>query len=536
MSSTEITIDKIQQRISGTVPVINAILKTSGAPGLSIGVALGNETVHTSHYGYRDVENTLVADDDTRYAICSLTKGIVSTLAGIYVEEGYLGWDSKVHDILPDFRSISQEVQQKTTLEDLLSHRTGIASIDPLWLGSNNNLLVEKEDTLSVFATLPSVKPFRECFVYNNWGYDIAGMMLEEVTGRSVSELLQARIFGPLDMTRTSTTWDTPADNVAKAYGVSKDLEPILLDWPQLGRGTIMEAAGGIKSTITDLLKFYSSFVVAMNAIATPDSDAQSSHIFSGLQRVIRHKIQTSNDARSQQDYTLGSMCAKLPCQLGKTSQNQVIGQLPVVGEGSSPKVDIYHNGSMPGSHTAVHVFPESQITIVVLQNSLAPLDVADLVSQLLGEAIFDFPKRNDYEALTTEFVKKTLKRMDVIATQLRDGQNLETAGRPLTEYAGKYFNASGLFMLEVVLENGQLFVLFQGSQLERYNLSHYHHDIFSWHMDYDTAAKRGRYVNDGGPEFYLLKFQSNDGYSIDSLTWAWDPDRPQIFETFRRL
>jgi len=57
-------------------------------------------------------------------------------------------------------------------------------------------------------------------------------------------------------------SWAADDDNVAKSYQTLKDLSPCEVTHPLMG-GSFIEAAGGLKSTIHDLLILYKAFITA---------------------------------------------------------------------------------------------------------------------------------------------------------------------------------------------------------------------------------------------------------------------------------
>jgi CubicO group peptidase (beta-lactamase class C family) len=82
--------------------------------------------------GYRDFEQKLSATSDTVYPIGSLSKAFTASIYGSLVDEWLVNWDSLIRDILPDFRSVSSEIENLATAIDLLSYRTGITEGDAI--------------------------------------------------------------------------------------------------------------------------------------------------------------------------------------------------------------------------------------------------------------------------------------------------------------------------------------------------------------------------------------------------------------------
>ena len=256
-----------------------------------------------------------------------MTKATVAALVGMEVSRGTLHWDTLVKDILPAFKSTDITVQENTTVTDLLSHRTGITNFDASWLQSQNTVLLDRSQILPFFATLRPALGFRSSFLYNNWGYEILALMLEQVTGVSLSELLEKRLFEPLGMHRTSTSWHTEDDNVAKSYGVLDDLTSVQITRPQLGKGTLMEAAGGVKSTIFDLIRIYKAWLRSINLQFRRSACDDPQSVLMECCTLISNDALLPGTSLREQGYAAGWARSQLPGQMGRVSQNVLIGE-----------------------------------------------------------------------------------------------------------------------------------------------------------------------------------------------------------------
>ncbi|KAH6679585.1 hypothetical protein B0J14DRAFT_649972 [Halenospora varia] len=103
----------------------------------------------------------------------------------------------------------------------------------------------------------------------------------------------------------------------------------------------------------------------------------------------------------------------------GITTLTRLVGEEPIVGKGGPLQLAIYHHGSMPGSTSCVIMIPETDTIIIVLQDSLAPLDTADFVGQVLVETALDAKQANDYGYLTDLFVQKSFNHMNQLKSEL---------------------------------------------------------------------------------------------------------------------
>ena len=132
-------------RLEKADAAVARILSITGTPGISYAVVQHGRTVHSRHLGYRDVEGKLPADDQTRFSINSMSKGVVSALAGIVAYSGAMDLYAPIKRYLPGFACHDSQLSDQITLIDLLSHRTGISNYDSIWLGSHNATLLDRD-------------------------------------------------------------------------------------------------------------------------------------------------------------------------------------------------------------------------------------------------------------------------------------------------------------------------------------------------------------------------------------------------------
>src|SRR4029434_10628415 len=101
-------------------------LKEWSAPGIGVGIVVGDKLVFVKGYGYRDYEKKLPITAQTMYTIASNTKLLTAVAAGFLVEEGKLTWDQPIRESVPSIEFYNSELNNTVTLRDMLSHRTGI--------------------------------------------------------------------------------------------------------------------------------------------------------------------------------------------------------------------------------------------------------------------------------------------------------------------------------------------------------------------------------------------------------------------------
>lgn len=196
---------RISENLIALRPMITALCKVAGTPGLAIGVIHEGKFIHEDYFGYRDVQAKLKPDRDTVFFVASLTKAITAAALGMLVNDGLLKWTTPVHEILLEMSRSTMLCRDQLSVIDLLSHRTGVAWSDALYLQSNNNILLPKSECIRTFDYLPVITPPGSTYMYNNYGYNIAGLVVEKLSGKDWGEFVKERIFQPLSMTRTFT-------------------------------------------------------------------------------------------------------------------------------------------------------------------------------------------------------------------------------------------------------------------------------------------------------------------------------------------
>jgi CubicO group peptidase (beta-lactamase class C family) len=374
----------IQSRLKSVAPIIQELLKISGSAGLSLGVLHQNEIVHTANYGYQDVANQVCPTSDTLYWTGSIAKSMTAAAVGALVEDGKLQWDSLVSDILPEFRHQDSEVREKATVVDLLSHKSGLGGKAGIWQRDHARVMISREDFVKTTTYLPAVNKVGSVWSPSNWNYGLADTIIETVSGMSYGTFLESRFFKPLGLHRTTTSVEPATGNIAEAYFCSGDEEkaPYRTGKPQVGDGTIMIGAMGLKSTVNDLLAYFQSFMNAwQDQISTNETTTPGSPFLQTNTLMSPHiSIASYPDGTSKADFTLGWVRTRLPNTMSEMGINEFyVKQFPVIGKGPENGPEVFYSaGSVVGFLTSVTLVPETHSAIVVTSNTLGNQDLPD--------------------------------------------------------------------------------------------------------------------------------------------------------------
>lgn len=224
--------------------------------GYSVGIAVG--LVHRdgrAFYGYgrRDRDFPGAPDEDTLFEIGSVTKVLTSLLLAEAVVRGELGEEDPVSSLLPD-RVLPRGRDREMTLIDLATHRSGLP-VNP------DNLCTEDITRPFECYTEERWRSFLERYAlprepgaaweYSNTGFGLLGYALAARAGVDYETLLRARVLEPLGM--ISTTVEPGEDQAAR---MAKGHSSVLRRPPF--RLPVLEGAGALRSTVSDLLTFLS--------------------------------------------------------------------------------------------------------------------------------------------------------------------------------------------------------------------------------------------------------------------------------------
>jgi CubicO group peptidase (beta-lactamase class C family) len=219
-------------------------------PGLAVGV-WHDGIERAAGFGVTSVENPLPVTPDTLFQIGSISKTFTATALMMLMEAGKVDLDTPIRAYLPDFRLSDETVAARVTIKHLLTHTGG-------WLGDYFNDFGYGDDAqakmLIEIAKLPQFTPLGEVWSYCNTGFNIAGRIVEVITGQTYEAAIKEMILDPLDM---SMTFYFPHDMMTHRFAVGHEIvnraAKVARPWP-IGRSG--HPVGGVVSTAIDLLKY----------------------------------------------------------------------------------------------------------------------------------------------------------------------------------------------------------------------------------------------------------------------------------------
>lgn len=516
--------EKLSNRLHRTTLLsAGPICQISGVAGMSVGVLHHGQVVFRDNAGQRNRHSPVPPNSRTVYGIGSLTKAFTAVaLSNLLDDHPNITLDTPVDRILTDYAPVNEQLRHQVSLADFLSHRSGLSGDMSFAMQGQFECLLPKNQLLPTVSSLKTVAPIRRQWLYNNWGYAMAGAVIEKLSGKSFGTYLSESVLEPLGLQSTTSQPIGIHANVASPHISLCNAAPLPVNQTYFFKDTFFEPAGGLYSNVDDMLK-WAKAVLDADANPTP-----SSSVLRHIPTHITNRIPLDNPSHAFRFYGLGWARTQLPGVVGLLGDNPSLlpaTSLPLLGAGAPPMLTYHHQGSAPGYYSSLFLFPATSSAVVVLTNSIPLNDAADWLAQAYIAALFDFPSPADYVALAAESRKKKVAAMARIRPAFDEIRRTHPDDRPrlpLAWYAGRYVNDAGNFFIDVAERPGGVLVLrFQGRGEQAYELRHVRGEVFEWSLGCDESARRMRFpVLEG--EYYEVKFESGGaGGRPRWLTWA---------------
>jgi CubicO group peptidase (beta-lactamase class C family) len=273
---------------------VNRAMQAAKVTGIGLTILNDGKVVYLKGYGQRDVSNAKPLTADSIMSAASFSKVAFAYLVMQLVQDGGIELDKPAYQYLskplPDYREYKDlagdDRWKKITPRMLLSHTSGF----PNWrrFTPDQKLHINFE---------PGSR-----YAYSGEGIALLQLVVESATQKSLEDLMQEKVFKPLNMTRTSMTWHLNyEENHAEGYDEDgKSLGP--------QRRLIADAAGSMKTSPRDFALFLQAVAQGqqlskdtLNLMLTPQVRIKSKQQFPTLAEGIANE----NDA-IELSYALG--------------------------------------------------------------------------------------------------------------------------------------------------------------------------------------------------------------------------------------
>lgn len=291
-------------------------------------VAIGGSVVIERSMGYADPIHRQTCTTSMVYQLASVSKQFTAAAIMLLKADGRLDFSDKVTKYLPELP------YKSVTISQLLHHTGGMPNymflVDKYW---NKEYPPDNEDIIALMARYKLPEFFRPGYRYDysNTGYMLLATIVQRISGLSLNQFLQRRVFEPLGMSNTHV-YSSADTGTHKHHIVGyRPLKRGYASIPEtLNDGPVGDK--GVCSTLGDLFiwdrALYDGFPLSMEMLEEAFTPVMA-------------------DNGRQVDYGYGFR----------------------IKEANGEKA-IYHNGVWEGFRTNFHRYPAHQHTIIALNNT----------------------------------------------------------------------------------------------------------------------------------------------------------------------
>ena len=330
----------------------NQIVHDKRSPGVTIGVVEDGRIVYARGFGVTDLASGRRVEPDTQFYAGSLNKQFTAAAILLLAQDGKLKLDDKITKYVPELT-----VAGDATITQLLNQDAGL----PQYTNAPG-LKVDFQHTVKmsdVIAAVDKMKPIAApgtTYEYNNLNYNIAGIIVERVSGVPLSDYLDQHVFMPLVMNQSFLAGD---NGISPAHATGYTGRPGHFTKASSVDPAWLLGAGGLVTNVYDLAKWDIGLPLllrddAVRSMFTPSAAAGATHY--GMGWVI--------DERGGKRY-------------------------------------IWHNGEINGYLAMNALLPDDHIAVIVLENvdRFGSMHVAmpeEVASEVLDVAMPPSPVRVD--------------------------------------------------------------------------------------------------------------------------------------------
>ena len=245
-----------QDKPTEKVDQIFAEWNTTSSPGCALAVVKDGRIVYEHGYGMANLELGMAITPQSVFDIGSVSKHITAMAILLLEQEHKLSLDDDVRKYLPEI----PDYGSKITIRHMLHHTSGLRNYDDLFdlEGIPEADLTTDRDAMDLIVRQKGVN-FKagEEFLYSDTNYFLMSQIVKRITGQTLRQFAQERIFGPLGMTSThfhdDHTMIVPRRATGYAPHQGGGFEMDMSNFEQLGDGSVM-------TTVEDLFRWDQNF------------------------------------------------------------------------------------------------------------------------------------------------------------------------------------------------------------------------------------------------------------------------------------
>ncbi|WP_084205916.1 serine hydrolase [Psychroserpens mesophilus] len=236
-------------------PYIKNLRKlTHNTAGLAIGVTKGERIIYARTFGYANIEQGEKADFNSVFHIASLSKPFTAVAIAKLIEQGQLDLNDKIITYIPEFQ-MKGDGYDSITIKHILTHTSGIPTNISTedWTKPSYGAHALDENLEAVKNHSLEFDPGTK-FNYSNSAFDILGIVISRVSGMSFSDYVSTHILQPAGM--MNSTYSKPKDSLPPNFCNSYSYALQTQRWTPYPYNEKLYPSSGMLTTLPDMCRW----------------------------------------------------------------------------------------------------------------------------------------------------------------------------------------------------------------------------------------------------------------------------------------
>jgi CubicO group peptidase (beta-lactamase class C family) len=338
------------------------LMSMDNVPGVALALIENGRIMLEKGYGFRDLATHAPVTTATLFNIGSISKSFTALGIAQLVDQQQVELGAPVIRYIPDLRLSDPLIAQAVTLQQLLSHTSGLPA-DEQW---PHPVPPTREGIVGEFASMPITATPGTRFQYCSRCIVLAAYVLERITGQSWEAYTRAHIFEPLGMSTASfgPLALEQAPDRAQPYHHDAVLGGVPVPWGRLQYLGSLGQAGGINASIDEMARY---------ALLQVGDGTTSGHRLVSEQMLAElHRPEIAVG----EDWTPAARTENLHYALAWFTAD--VHGVHIV----------FHNGANPGFRAAIVLVPSAKAGAVILTNGESDRFTDAATRSLLGQLL----------------------------------------------------------------------------------------------------------------------------------------------------
>ncbi|MEO9070111.1 MAG: serine hydrolase domain-containing protein [Ginsengibacter sp.] len=313
---------------------INDGIKNGAIPSICIAVTKDGKIIYEKSFGWADKNAGIKATTRTSYQIASASKPMTATGLMVLNHKKIIDIDSPANNYMSPLKfKVYEGNSADVTLKNLLNHTSGLGTYFDISYADENG---EKDNFETGFRKYGGLfHPSGLICEYSNLGYGLIDYIIARQSGKTFADFMQDEVFNPLGMTNSFVqNANRKGIQIAKKYDAGLKVLPDILN--------NTSGAGNIYSSLHDMAlfaMFHLKDSVKNQLQILPKGEIDLMHYYVDKNALYQYYDSTT--------YGLGWYF--------RQSDNGY-------------KI-VWHEGGMMGASSIIKLFPDKDISIVVVIN-----------------------------------------------------------------------------------------------------------------------------------------------------------------------